>query len=132
MKLIISAEVQKDSKTGLSRVFLGKKCFNAVYSTIRSEWDAKFTKLLPFTKEVNEKNEEVIALDFDGVKVYSYFNRSGTGKSAFFVDSSVVANHLKTFEEERAEELAGLPKSKLVTSNFDLSIVSSASEATAQ
>ena len=124
--LVIRALVGEE-KNGMSRVIVSRDALGAIIQTNQAQYNKALTPVLKFTDEIDSKSQDIRVFEFDGAKVYSFYDRAGTGKSYFFMNTKEAEKHLMTLAQERAN----LPKLELDVSEFDLDIVSSASATTA-
>ncbi len=121
IKLVIRAIVGEE-KNGMSRVIVSRDALGAIIQTNQAQYNKALTPVLKFTDEIDSKSQDIRVFEFDGAKVYSFYDRAGTGKSYFFMKTEEAKKHLMTLAQERAN----LPKLELDVSEFDLDIVSSA------
>ena len=121
IKLIIRAIVGEE-KNGMSRVIVSRDALGAIIQTNQAQYNKTLSPVLKFTDEIDSKSQDIRVFEFDGARVYSFYDRAGTGKSYFFMNTEEAKKCLMTLAQEREN----LPKLSLDVSEFDLDIVSSA------
>lgn len=126
-KLVIRTIVG-EAKNGMVRVIVSRDALGAIIQTNQAQYNKTLNPVLPFTDEIDRKLQDIRVFTFaDDMKVCSFYDRVATGKSFFFMKTENAEKCLMTLAQERKN----LPKLDLDVSEFDLDIVSSASEAAA-